>query len=218
VDALGHVLALRVLGWQAESVSAPLPPIDEGPPEGGGPEPTGRVAIGRALVLLVIAVVVGTLLLQVGSRPSVSGTAGVVTTTTAPGATTTTAPGATTTTVHHATSTTTTTTGVPHASVKVLVANGTSTPGVAAHFTQQLQAQGWSTLSPVDTTSPVSASTVYYAAGQQAAAAQIAASLGLRSGAVQPLTTAVPVSGTNGVEVVVVIGPDLAGQTTSGAK
>jgi hypothetical protein len=53
---------------------------------------------------------------------------------------------------------------------------------------------------------------VYYAAGQQASATVIAGTLGLKPTAVQPLTTAVPVTGASGVDVVVVIGADLASQ------
>ena len=65
---------------------------------------------------------------------------------------------------------------------------------------------------PTDTTTPVNVTNVYYAAGEQGAASSIAASLGIKPTAVLPLTSSVPVSGTTGVDVVVVIGPDLAGQ------
>jgi LytR cell envelope-related transcriptional attenuator len=104
---------------------------------------------------------------------------------------------------------------VPHSSVKVLVANGTSTPGAAGTYTQLLGSQGWATLSPSDTTSQQSTSTIYYAAGQQAAANAIAASLGLAASKVEPLTNSVPVSGTSSADVVVVLGPDLASHLPS---
>jgi len=108
-----------------------------------------------------------------------------------------------------------TTTTMLHSSIHVLVANGTLTNGAAAHFTQMLQAQGWSTSTPTNTTSQASTSAVYYAPTKQAAAALIASGLGVKASAVQPLTAAAPVVTTTGIDVLVVIGPDLAGQVGS---
>jgi hypothetical protein len=51
---------------------------------------------------------------------------------------------------------------------------------------------------------------VYYAAGQQAAAQAIANAIGVKPAQVQPLTTAAPVAGVTGTDVVVVVGQDLA--------
>lgn len=115
----------------------------------------------------------------------------------------------TTTTSAQQSSTTTTTT--PHASVKVLVANGTQEPNTAAHFTQILQQQGWNTQTPTNSTTPAPTTTVYYAVFWQQSAAQIATELGVPATAVQPLTGSVPVANTSGMDVVVVIGSDLAG-------
>ena len=115
------------------------------------------------------------------------------------------------TTTTSTTARTTTTSTVPRSSVKVLVANGTSENNAAAHFTQQLQSQGWSTVTPTNATSSASATGVYYMPGQQAPATAIASSLGVATSAVQPFTASVPVPPTPGVNVVVVIGPDLAG-------
>ena len=105
---------------------------------------------------------------------------------------------------------TTTTTTIPHASVKVLVANGTQQNGAAAQLTQVLQGQGWSMSTPTNATSQASATTVYYAPTKQPEAALVASQLGVSLSAVQPLTAAAPVTGTTGIDVVVVIGPDLA--------
>jgi hypothetical protein len=107
----------------------------------------------------------------------------------------------------------TTTTTLPHASVKVLVANGTQQNGAAAHLTQVLQAQGWSMSTPINTTSQVSATTVYFAPTKHPEAAFIASELGVSPSAVQPLTVTAPVAGVTGIDVVVVIGPDLASRT-----
>jgi len=115
----------------------------------------------------------------------------------------------TTTTSGQQSSTTTTTT--PHASVKVLVANGTQESNTAAHFTQILQQQGWNTQTPTNSTAPAATTTVYYAVFWQQSATQIATELGVPATAVQPLTTKVQVANTTGIDVVVVIGSDLAG-------
>src|ERR1700722_12565258 len=116
---------------------------------------------------------------------------------------------ATTTTSTHPSSTTTT--AVPHASVKVLVANGTQEANTAAHFSQILQQQGWNVQAPTNSTAPATTTSVYYAAFWQQSATQIASELGVPATAVQPLTSSVPVANTTGMEVVVVIGSDLAG-------
>lgn len=181
-------------------MTGPLPPEPPTHPPGRG----GHLAVGRALGLLVVAVVLGVLMLAVGSRPPARGVAPVATTTTS-----------TVPPKHHRTVPTTTTTTVPHASVHVEVANGTTTSGAAAFYTQKLQAQGWSTMAPVDTTSSVNASAVYYAAGQQSSAEVIAGFLGLAPSSVQPLTTSVPVSQTSGVDVLVVVGPNLASSVST---
>jgi hypothetical protein len=181
--------------------------------------------MGRALAVLVAAFVIGIVLLGVASRPPVLAGSAVGTTTTtttgppaAGGATTTSTTGATTTTrpgTHGSNGATTTTTTVPaaaRAGVKVLVANGTKVAGAAAHYSQALSAQGWTTPTPTNTTTPVAASAVYYAAGDQAQATTIAGVLGIAATSVAPLTTAVPVPGTTGMAVVVIVGADLAGR------
>lgn len=179
-------------------MTGPFPPV---PPPGRPEEPGGtRIALGRALILLAVAVVVGVLCLQVGARPRVDAGTTVVTTTT-----TTTAP---------PTTTTTTKPSAPNPDVKVLVANGGTVNGAAAFFTTKLDADGWTTLTPGNAT-PVTASAVYYATGQQLPAQKIASSLGLASSAVKPLATATPVQGITGADVVLVVGPDLSSQVTS---
>ena len=100
---------------------------------------------------------------------------------------------------------------MPHASVKVLVANGTQEPNAAGHFSQQLQEQGWNTAVPQNTTSAASSTTIYYTPSQQQAALLVASELRVPMTAVQSMSAAVPVANTTGVDVVVVIGSDLAG-------
>jgi LytR cell envelope-related transcriptional attenuator len=105
----------------------------------------------------------------------------------------------------------TTTSTVPHSSVKVLVANGTQEPNAASHFAQQLQEQGWNIAVPQNTTSAVSSTTIYYASSQQQAALLVASELRVPVTAVQTMSAAVPVANATGIDVVVVIGSDLAG-------
>jgi hypothetical protein len=164
--------------------------------EPGDPGPPNRLSPVRAGLVLVGFLVAVAVLVAVGTRPTVSGNAlAPVTTTTVAGG--------------HSATTTTTTTTIPHSSVSVVVANATSTSGLAAHYSTTLGAQGWAMKTPTDASTHEATSAVYYAAGQQQAAATIATTLGLKPAAVLPLTTAVPVPGVSGIDVVVVIGADL---------
>ena len=106
---------------------------------------------------------------------------------------------------------TTTTTSVVPAKVSVVVANGTQEPNAAAHFTQQLQEKGWNLSTPRNTTAAASATAIYYAPSHEAAAAEVASQLDVAATSVQPLTASVPVANASLFDVVVVIGPDLAG-------
>ncbi len=183
-------------------MTGPVPPRpSEDRP--GGPPGEERISLGRALGLLVAAVVVGVLCLQVGARPPA---------TPAPVASSP-PPAAPTTTVPHRT-TTTTTAPRPNPAVKVLVANGGSVNGAAAFFTSKLKSDGWTTLTPTNVT-PVSASSVYYATGQQASAGTVATDVGLPASAVHPVATGPTVPGATAAGVVLVVGPDLSSQVSS---
>ena len=105
----------------------------------------------------------------------------------------------------------TTTSTVAHSSVKILVANGTQEPNAASHFTQQLQQQGWNVAVPKNATTPASTTTVYYAPAQQQAAMLVASELGVPMTAVQSLGLSAPVANATGLDIIVVIGSDLAG-------
>ena len=193
---------------------------DDGPQHSGGM--TGSLKAARAAVVLVVFVVAVAVLVAVGTRSSptsstsaqttsttiASGGGSTSTTAAAGGAAATTTP----TTAHrsgHGTTTTTSTT-VPHASVSVVVANATNTNGLAAHYSNVIGAGGWKMGTPIDASTTQSTSAVYYAAGQQAAANAIASAIGVKPAQVLPLTTATPVNGVTGTDVVVVIGSDLA--------
>jgi hypothetical protein len=162
-----------------------------------------RISPLRAGIVLIGFLVAATVLVAVGTRAPVSGlpSSAVTTTTARAGGTTTTVPPTTTTIARSATS--------------VQVANGSQGTNLAAHYSAILSAQGWATKPPLDATAQVATSSVYYAAGQQEAAAAIATELKLSPSAVHPLTTAVPVTGASGNDVVVVIGADLAAQAAT---
>jgi hypothetical protein len=185
---------------------------------------TGSLKAARAAVVLVVFVVAVAILVAVGTRstPTTSSSAQTTSTTAAAagGSTTTTAAGAassttTSTTTRHGHGAATTTTTAPHASVSVVVANATNTNGLAAHFSNVIGAGGWKMGTPIDASTTQATSTVYYAAGQQAAAESIANTIGVKPTQVQPLTTAAPVAGVTGTDVVVVVGQDLASASGS---
>jgi hypothetical protein len=166
-----------------------------------------RISPLRAGIVLIGFLVAATVLVAVGTRAPVSGlpSSAVTTTTAAAGG-----GGGTTTTTTRAGGTTTTT--MARSATSVQVANGSQGTNLAAHYSAILSAQGWATKPPLDATAQEATSSVYYAAGQQEAAAAIATELKLSPSAVHPLTTAVPVTGASGNDVVVVIGADLAAQ------
>ena len=159
---------------------------DSYPPSGGGRRFGIIVA---SVVALAVAGYIGSVL-----GPHFKGSSTPTTTTV-----TTLAPAATTSTVAHAT-------------VKVVVANGTQMPNTAGHFTQLLQQQGWNVGSPQNSTTSATTTTIYYAPAKQPSAAIIASEIGAPTTALQPLGASTPVATTTGVDVVVVIGADLAGQ------
>ena len=110
----------------------------------------------------------------------------------------------------------TTTTTVAPGTVSVVVANGTQTNGLAAHYLDRHRRQrleDGNARRRVPTSEATSA--VYYAPGFQQQAAAIATAIGLKPSQVLPLTSAVPVSGVTGTDVVVVIGQDLSSTTTT---
>ncbi|HEY5121909.1 MAG TPA: LytR C-terminal domain-containing protein, partial [Acidimicrobiales bacterium] len=119
--------------------------------------------------------------------------------------TATTQPKSTTTTGTKSTSTT-----VPKSQVSVQVANGTTTSGLASTYTTKLQLLGWNTLPRVN--GPAETATViYYHPAFLWAAQEIATEIGVPASAARPLGTATPVPGATGDDIVVILGPDVAG-------
>lgn len=164
----------------------------------GGSEPARDNLVGAVLIL--IAVVIGVVLLvrgygEEGSLVSTGDDSeqAATTTTVDPNATTTTAPPAVR----------------PPAEVTVMVANGAGVSGAAGNLQAQLQGDGYT---QVETTnaSPVTTTLVYYVEGAQAEAEALAAALGTDPAAVRVMP-AEPPADPAGAELLVVLGPDLAG-------
>jgi hypothetical protein len=172
----------------------------------------GAFPIGRAVIVLAMFVLATVLLLRV---THLSATTSATTSATGSATTSATGSASTTPTTTHPSSPTTTTTAHPPSSVPVLVANASRVSGAAATVTNQLQVGGWAMQPPVNASAQVPTSHVYYVAGQEQAATQIAKSLHLPASAVVPYTTAAPITSIGTAEVVVVVGPDLASPTSA---
>ena len=95
----------------------------------------------------------------------------------------------------------------------MLVANATSTSGLAAKTSATIGGGGWSMQTPVDANTTEATSAVYYAAGMQQAAATIATAIGVAPTAVLPLSSATPVTYPPSTDVVVVVGQDIAAKS-----
>lgn len=167
----------------------------------------GRSAGGamlRGVVLIAVAVALGVVLLQAteGSdpfevAPDGTGVAGGVSTTasTAPGGDTPTTP--------------TTVAPIDPSTITVLVANGSGgVAGLAGTLTEQIEAEGYQTAAP-DDTSAVDVSVVYYTAGFEEAAGAVAA-LFDPVPEVAPLPDPSPIDDLQAANVVLVAAADLA--------
>jgi hypothetical protein len=157
------------------------------------PTPGSHYQPALSVVLIIVALFVGATYLMLRT-PGAAG----------PNTATTTAP-TTTTTLKHGTTTVTRS----KAQVRVQVANGTLTTGLARNYTQQLQTLGWDTL-PQLNAARVTTTIVYYNPGFVWAAQEIAGELKVSSSAIRPLGSQIPVAGAAGDDVIVILGPDVA--------
>lgn len=164
------------------------------------PPPPAQGSVARGAILVVIAVIIGVLLLRDEDSSATQLSVGTDTPATSVGD----GDGSS------ATSSTTTLAPRPPSQVKVLVANGSSVNGAAGTQTDQLEALGYVTATPTNASERVPASIVYYTAGFEAEARQLAETLGLADTAVQMLPAVAPVDDLQLANVLLVIGPDLA--------
>jgi hypothetical protein len=156
----------------------------------------------RGALLIAIAVILGLVLLQkvdTGKGASTSLKSNTPTT-----AAPTTAPAITTTTR-------------PASAVKVLVANGTTTTGVALQVKQILATAGYNALAPADATAAAKAARrntiVYYAPGYDKDAVKVASHISVPPPPTSPMPNPLPVSDLKTANVLVLVGPDYVGRS-----
>jgi len=208
------LLILPAVG-RLQGVDDPSAPDATKPPRSGHRLPVDRAVILIGLFVLATVLLLGQIHTPTSATSAAPGPSGSSATTSP--TTPTTAPASPTTTAAPHT-TTTTAPKVKPSNVPVLVANASGKPGAAASITNELQVAGWNVQAPINATANVSTSSVYYVAGQKAAATEVAATLHLPPSVVLPYTTAAPVSTIGTAEVLVVVAPDLAaGATTTTA-
>ncbi len=176
------------------------------------------IQAGRATGLLVIAVLIGLVLLH--RSPGGGGlvaSGGATTTNSGDALATDTTVRPTTNTTARSGSTNNSTTTQPlraKADIKVLVANGTSTAGLAGTVSTTLRGKGYNTLASTNANLKVASTSAYFQSGYEGDAAVLAGVLGLPPTAVQPMPATLPVASVTGVNILVVVGPDLS----SGSK
>jgi hypothetical protein len=177
--------------------------MSDAPPGNG---PSSQAALGRGLLILLVAVIIGVLVLNSLDNKTKKASAKSETTTT---------------TKAKATTTTTTPLRSP-ANVKVLVVNASGVSGVAQTASSSLSQSKYSTLTPATATTKESKTMVYYEPGYEQEAQVLATTLSLPLANVSPMPTnksAIPVSDTAGADILVIIGTDQASsfkpQTTS---
>jgi hypothetical protein len=98
---------------------------------------------------------------------------------------------------------------VPKSQVRVQVANGTSTPGLARTYTQRLLTFGWDTL-PQLNGNKVTSTIVYFNPDYKWAAQQIASEIHAGNHAVRPYNAQSLGFTVSTDDVIVILGPDLA--------
>jgi hypothetical protein len=159
-------------------------------------------ALGRGIVLLAIAMVIGIVLLNAtdaappGAQVTTKGTTPAKSSGGSSGTTTTVAP------------TTTLPTHAPR-DVKVIVANASSVPKVGATVSDALKPPGYNVLAPANAAA-VKDSAVYFVPGYDRDAAAIAAALQFPATAVKPVPNPPPLADSKGANVVVIVGADQA--------
>ena len=95
--------------------------------------------------------------------------------------------------------------------VRVLVANATNRPGIAGSTTDVLVAAGFINSNPIDALENAAVTVVYARPSFEAAAADLAGSLGLAATTVQPLGPIAITTGDANADLIVAIGADFQG-------
>ncbi len=176
---------------------------------GSGPGSGDGIHTLKALALIVVVVLIGWVVLHHttkthGATPSASSP------TTAPRSSTTVPGGSTT---------TTTVAVIPPSSIKLQVLNGVGSGQLATEWSNKLKANpGYDTLAPADATATVPTSRIYIVTpGYLREADALAATVGLTAAAIvptapPPATAPIPTTARTNSNLVLIIGPDLAGK------
>jgi LytR cell envelope-related transcriptional attenuator len=161
---------------------------------------------GRAILVILVVVVVGWLVLHHSTSPATHATSTPTTAATQPAVST------------PATTPSTTVPLVAPASIKLQVLNGMLTGSLSGEWSAKLKANpGYDTLSALNATARVAASEIYVVTpGFQREADALAVAVGLPATAVNattppPATAPIPGGVSSTANLVLVIGPDLAG-------
>lgn len=180
-------------------------------PAGGGPAANAGT---RGALLLAVAVILGIVLLQKFDSGTVSSGGQISAATTSPAKQTTTTKRVGLTTVPVVTSTTVK--ARAKADVKVVVANGAGTKGLATTVTNTLKTAGYATQTPTDATTTLDKTSIQFAEGYDAEAREVAQTLNL------PVTTAtklaspaIAAADIGDAKVIVLLGADFAALSTN---
>ena len=188
------------------------------PPRGATPPRSGASAV--AIVVALVAALLGFFILKKidNNTTNITTSGGPVVTTpvSGSGGSTATAPGSAVTVAQ----TTPAVASIARTPIVVVVANSSGIKGAAATVSTKLKTLGYTTLPPGNASGnkKISASLVFVAAGQEAAATQVMADLGLVNVIPAPIptdATKIPLlaSSRQGATVVVILGTDLASAT-----
>jgi len=168
------------------------------------PAQPAQGSVARGVALVVVAVVIGLLLLRDDDSGSTQVAVGAEGSTEVD-------EGTEEGSDEEVTSTTSTTQALrPPSEVKVLVANGSSVNGAAGTATDALEALGYVTGTPANTEA-VTATVIYFTEGYEAEAEALAEAIGAPATAVTAMPPVAPVDDLQLANLLVIIGPDLAG-------
>jgi hypothetical protein len=170
------------------------------------------IQAGRAALLIGAALLVGALLLRhnPGGTPVKVGS-GTTTTTSSPSQTSSSfgAPAGPGTTVRSPGTTATSALRAPQ-DIKVLVANGTSTPGLAGKVSDRVKGFGYNPLASTNSSQKPASTIVYFQPSYSNDAAALVGRFALPPTAVQAMPQPPPVANLNNANILIVVGPDLA--------
>ena len=177
-------------------------------PRSAGSGRDGGTHTTKAVVLIAVLVIIGLVVLNRTGSAKPAAAKPSATTKTTLSTSSTTRPGSTT-----------STTLLPPASIKLQVLNGVGSGSYASQWTAKLRANpGYNTLAPDDATAKVASSVIYVVTpGYEGEGRALAATVGLTDSAVDPSvppasTAPIPPADRAKANLVLVIGPDLAGQ------